>query len=475
MVRIETVEVSLEAGNHADATALDEDGRPRRTGTAWTASSYIVTAVIGSGVLSLPWAVAQLGWAAGPAAMVVFGGVSYYTSTLLAECYRTVGGDSDMAAATGRRNYSYMEAVRNILGGAKATACGVIQYTNLAGIAVGYTIAASISMLAIKRAGCFHDNGHAAACHSSSTPYMIVFGAVQIVFSQIPDFAQVWWLSIVATVMSFTYSGIGLGLAIARTVANGGFHGTRVAHAGGITAMQKVWRTLQALGNIAFAYSFSNVLIEIQDTLKAPPPSEAEVMKKATAASIATTTAFYAMCGLMGYAAFGNAAPDNLLTGFVFYEPYWLVDVANAAIAVHLVGAYQVFVQPIFAFVERRAAAAWPDNALVTEELRVGPFALNALRLVWRTAFVCLTTILAMALPFFGTIVGLIGAFSFWPLTVYFPSEMYIKQRSMACGSGRCVWLRALAAASLLVSVAAGVGSIAGFVSALRKFRPFSG
>uniref|UniRef100_A0A0E0MM92 Amino acid transporter transmembrane domain-containing protein n=1 Tax=Oryza punctata TaxID=4537 RepID=A0A0E0MM92_ORYPU len=464
MVHIEPAEVSLEAGNHADAAALDDDGRPRRTGTAWTASSYIVTAVIGSGVLSLPWArggAARVGGRAGH-----HGGVRrYYTSTLLAECYRT--------AATGRRNYSYMEAVRNILGGAKATACGVIQYTNLTGIAVGYTIAASISMLAIKRAGCFHDNGHDTACHSSRIPYMIVFAVVQIIFSQIPDFAQVWWLSIVATVMSFTYSGIGLGLAIARTVANGGFHGTlagvAVGAAGGVTAMQKVWRTMQALGNIAFAYSFSNVLIEIVDTIKAPPPSEAEVMKKATAASIATTTAFYMMYGLMGYAAFGNAAPDNLLTGFGFYEPYWLVDVANAAIAVHLAGAYQVFVQPIFAFVERRAAAAWPDNTLVTGELRVGPFALNALRLAWRMAFVCLTTVLAMALPFFGAIVGLIGAFSFWPLSVYFPSEMYMKQRGVAPGSGKWVWLRALAAASLLVSVAAGAGSIAGFVGALKK------
>ena len=45
---------------------------------------------------------------------------------------------------------------------------------------------------------------------------MIAFGIVQIVFSQIPDFDQLWWLSIVAAVMSFTYSTIGLALGIAR-------------------------------------------------------------------------------------------------------------------------------------------------------------------------------------------------------------------------------------------------------------------
>jgi hypothetical protein len=35
-------------------------------------------------------------------------------------------------------------------------------------------------------------------------------------------------------------------------------------HAGTVTSMQKLWRSLQALGAIAFAYSFSIILIEIQ-------------------------------------------------------------------------------------------------------------------------------------------------------------------------------------------------------------------
>lgn len=45
---------------------------------------------------------------------------------------------------------------------------------------------------------------------------MIAFGIIEIIFSQIPDFDQLWWLSIVAAVMSFTYSTIGLGLGIAQ-------------------------------------------------------------------------------------------------------------------------------------------------------------------------------------------------------------------------------------------------------------------
>ncbi|KAK9994698.1 hypothetical protein SO802_024401 [Lithocarpus litseifolius] len=31
-----------------------------------------------------------------------------------------------------------------------------------------------------------------------------------------------------------------------------------------------------------------------------------------------------------------NDTPGNLLTGFGFYEPYWLIDFANACIVLHL-------------------------------------------------------------------------------------------------------------------------------------------
>lgn len=48
--------------------------------------------------------------------------------------------------------------------------------------------------------------------------YMIAFGIVEIFFSQIPDFDQLWWLSTLAAVMSFTYSTIGLGLGIGKVI-----------------------------------------------------------------------------------------------------------------------------------------------------------------------------------------------------------------------------------------------------------------
>lgn len=198
-------------------------------------------------------------------------------------------------------------------------------------------------------------------------------------------------------------------------------------------------------------------------------------MKKATLLSTFVTTTFYMLCGFMGYAAFGDAAPGNLLTGFGFYNPYWLIDIANAAVAIHLVGAYQVFSQPIFAFVEREASERWPkiNKEFQIRVLGFSPYNLNLFRLVWRTVFVVLTTVISMLLPFFNDVVGVMGAFGFWPLTVYFPVKMYISQRKIQKWSGRWVCLQVLSLACLVVSLIAIVGSVAGVLLDLKKYRPF--
>ncbi|CAI8598324.1 unnamed protein product [Vicia faba] len=454
-----------------DSKFFDDDGRVKRTGTSWTASAHVITAVIGSGVLSLAWAIAQLGWIAGPIVMFLFAWVTYYTSVLLCECYRN--GDP----VNGKRNYTYMEVVHSNLGGFQVQLCGLIQYLNLVGVAIGYTVASAISMMAIVRSNCFHRSGGKDPCHMNSNIYMIAFGAVQIIFSQIPDFDQLWWLSIVAAVMSFTYSTIGLGLGIGKVIENKKFAGT-ITGINDVTKAQKTWGSLQALGDIAFAYSFSMILIEIQDTIKAPPPSESKTMKKATLISVIVTTFFYMLCGCFGYAAFGNSSPGNLLTGFGFYNPFWLLDIANAAIVIHLIGAYQVYCQPLFAFVENYTAKRFPDSDFVNKNVKIpipglDRYKLNLFRLVWRTVYVILTTLISMLLPFFNDIVGLLGAIGFWPLTVYFPVEMYIIQKKIPKWSTKWICLQLLSGACLIITIAATIGSIAGLILDLKVFKPF--
>jgi len=76
----------------------------------WTATTHIITVVVGAGVLALPWAMAQLGWIAGIASIIIFACISAFTYSLVADCYRYPD------PVTGKRNYTYMQAVRSYLG-----------------------------------------------------------------------------------------------------------------------------------------------------------------------------------------------------------------------------------------------------------------------------------------------------------------------------------------------------------------------
>ncbi|CAL5392373.1 unnamed protein product [Camellia sinensis] len=207
-----------------------------------------------------------------------------------------------------------------------------------------------------------------------------------------------------------------------------------------------------------------------KDTLKSPSP-ENETMKKASTIAVCITTFFYLCCGGFGYAAFGDSTPGSLLTGFRFYEPYWLIDFANACIVLHLVGRYQVFSQPLFALVDKWFARKFPNSGFVNNDHTLKlPFfpilRLNLLRLYFRTTYVASTTMIAMIIPYFNQVLGVLGALNFWPLSIYFPVEMYFVQTNIGAWSTKWIALHAFSIVCLLVTMFALVGSIEGLISA---------
>ncbi|GFP99118.1 probable amino acid permease 7 [Phtheirospermum japonicum] len=436
----------------------------KRTGTIWTAVAHVITGVIGAGVLSLAWSTAQLGWVAGPLVIVIFAAITQVSTLLVCDCYKSpdpVHGPT--------RNRSFIEAVKFYLGTKKQRICAIFVLESFYGCGIAYTIVTASSVKAILRSDCYHDQGRDAECKYGDNTFMLMFGLTQIIVSQIPNFHNMAWLSVIAAIMSFCYAFIGLGLGFATVVENREVKGS----IGGVPAhssAQKMWLVFQALGDIAFAYPYTQIVLEIQDTLKSPPP-ENQTMKKATMASILITTFFYLCCAGFGYAAFGNATPGNLLTGFGFYEPYWLVDFANACIILHLVGGYQVYSQPVFAYAEKWLAGKFPESRFVNKfytcDLRLLPsFKLNMLRLCFRTAYVMSTTGIAMSFPYFNQVLGILGALNFWPVAIYFPVEMYFVQSKTGAWTRKWVVLRVFSAFCLVLSVVGLIGSIEGLLRA---------
>ncbi|XP_031247141.1 probable amino acid permease 7 isoform X2 [Pistacia vera] len=443
--------------------SCDDDDGQIRTGTLWSCVAHIITAVIGSGVLSLAWSTSQLGWIGGPVALLCFAIITYVSAFLLADCYRSPD------PIKGTRNRTYTDAVRLNLGKIHTWFCGLLQYLSFYGTSVAYVITTAASIRAIQKSNCYHRKGHDAPCAYGITKYMLLYGAVEIVVSQIPDLHNMEWLSVIAAIMSFTYSFIGFGLGLATVIENGMIKGSLTGVPAANTA-DKLWLAFQALGDIAFAYPYAIILLEIQDTLKSPPP-ENKTMKKASMLAIFITTFFYLCCGCFGYAAFGNDTPGNLLTGFGFYEPYWLVDLANACIVLHLVGGYQIYCQPVYAFFERWFTQTYPNSLFVTRFFTfklpsLPPLKVNLFRICFRTAYVVSTTAVAIVFPYFNQVLGVLGALNFWPLAIYFPVEMYFVQRKVSPWTRKWIVLRTFSIICLFVTIIGLIGSIEGLLSA---------
>ncbi|EAZ19917.1 hypothetical protein OsJ_35510 [Oryza sativa Japonica Group] len=457
-----------------DAEAVDDH---ERQGTVWTATSHIVAAVVGSGVLALAWTVAQLGWVVGPLVLVGFSCVTYYTSTLLANCYRYPD------PVTGTANREYIDAVRCYLGPKNVMLCGCAQYVNLWGTLVGYTITASASMIAVKRVNCFHREGYGAGdCGASGSTYMVVFGVFQLLLSQLPSLHNIAWLSVVAVATSFGYSFISLGLCAAKWASHGGAVRGTLAGADLDFPRDKAFNVLLALGNIAFSYTFADVLIEIQDTLRSPP-AENKTMKKGLLLRPLHDHR------LLPPPRLHRATPPSATTPPATSSPASPSTSPSGSSTSPTSASSSTSSAPTKCSRSRSSRgwratwrAQWPDAKFInaTYYVRVpgrwwpaATVAVAPLKLVLRTIIIMFTTLVAMLLPFFNAVLGLIGALGFWPLSVYFPVSMHVARLGIRRGEPRWWSLQAMSFVCLLISIAASIGSVQDIVHNLKAAAPF--
>lgn len=87
--------------------------------------------------------------------------------------------------------------------------------------------------------------------------------------------------------------------------------------------------------------------------------------------------------------------------------------VSNVCVLVSVAVSYAIFAAPLLAFIEgllqRRVAIQRPC----------------VLRLCVRPVYVALVTLIAVLVPFFGPIVGLVGAVTFFPMATLVPSMVW--------------------------------------------------
>ncbi|KAJ8470323.1 hypothetical protein OPV22_024666 [Ensete ventricosum] len=360
----------------------------------WYSAFHNVTALVGAGVLSLPYAMAQLGWGPGIAVLVLSWIITMYTLWQMVQMHEMVPG---------KRFDRYHELGQQAFGDKLGLWIVVPQQLTVqVGVNIVYMVTGGKSL---KK---FHDV-ICPDCKSIKLTYFImILGSVHFVLSQLPNFNSISGVSLAAAVMSISYSTVAWGASVHRGKQSNVEYGYKSSSiAGG------VFNFLSALGDVSFAYAAHNVALEIQATIPSSPekPSKKPMWKGVVVAYIVVALCYFPVA-FLGYWAFGNGVADNIL--ITLNKPRWLIAMANMMVVVHVIGSYQIYAMPVFDMIE----------TVLVKKLHFPPGL--AVRLVGRSAYVALTMFLAMTFPFFGGLLGFFGGFAFAPTTYFLPCVIWL-------------------------------------------------
>ncbi|KAH6774359.1 lysine histidine transporter 1 [Perilla frutescens var. frutescens] len=363
----------------------------------WYSAFHNVTAMVGAGVLSLPYAMSELGWGPGVAVMVISWIVTLYTLWQMVEMHEMVPG---------KRFDRYHELGQHAFGEKLGLYIVVPQQLVVeVGVDIVYMVTGGKSLQKFHNLVC-KDKGN---CKDIKLTYFImIFASVHFVLSHLPNFNSISGISLAAAVMSLSYSTIAWGAALKKGVQPDVQYGYKAT-----TTAGTVFNFFSALGDVAFAYAGHNVVLEIQATIPSTPekPSKGPMWRGVIVAYIVVALCYFPVA-FIGYWMYGNAVLDNILISL--NKPTWLIAMANLFVVVHVIGSYQIYAMPVFDMIE----------TVLVKKLRFKPT--WYLRFITRNTYVAFTMFVGMTFPFFGGLLGFFGGFAFAPTTYFLPCIMWL-------------------------------------------------
>ncbi|KAF8060318.1 LHT2 [Scenedesmus sp. PABB004] len=394
-----------------DLTVEVEDPHARRTANWLDVAYHSVTGMVGAGVLGLPAVFSHLGWAGGVIMLLFSFWVSWYTYKQLVYMHEVPDLDAKEAGGL-RRMDRYDQLSTYILGKRRGKLVLMpFQLAVLVGIAITYTVVGGDSLAAFSN---FVSRGGTA--YMGKWPFYVIFGGLQLLLSLLPSFNELSLVSLLGAIMSVAYCTI----AVAMSATVNPPHGS-VGYDPMAVPRSPVSRTMgifNAISSVLFAYGGHNVALEIQATIpiggKHPASSVPAMMRGVNITFVVTGLAYFGV-SIVGFWAFGIGVADNVLLSFT-HGPYsWVVAMADMFVVVHVAAAYQVYTQPVFQMIEvdirRRTGAA-----------RVNPFLATAIRL----SYVAAVTVVGIVIPFFSSLMGLVGAIAITPTTFLLPPLFWL-------------------------------------------------
>ncbi|XP_040376154.1 probable GABA transporter 2 [Oryza brachyantha] len=407
-------------------------------GKWWHAGFHLTTAIVGPTVLTLPYALRGMGWGLGLAVLTVIGAVTFYEYSLMSRVL-------EHCEARGRRHIRFRELAADVLGSGWMFYFVVTVQTAInTGVSIG-TILLAADCLEIMYTS-LSPNGPLKLYH------FIIIVAVALAFlSQLPSFHSLRHINFVSLLLSLGYTilvsaaCIGAGLSKDAPVKDYSL------------SSSKSDQTVNAFLSISILASVygNGILPEIQATLA--PPAAGKMMKALVLCYSVIAFAFY-LPSITGYWAFGSHVQSNVLKSLMpdsgrALAPTWLLGLTVLFVLLQLLAIGLVYSQVAYEIMEKSSVDATRGKF---SRRNVLP------RLLLRTLYLALCAFMAAMLPFFGDIVGVVGAVGFIPLDFVLPVLMY--NIALAPPRRSALYI----ANTAIMVVFSGVGAIGAFAS-IRK------
>ncbi|XP_047156221.1 lysine histidine transporter-like 5 [Vigna umbellata] len=420
------------------------DENDSRKAKWWYSSFHNVTAMVGAGVLGLPFAIAQLGWVPGVITIVVSWLLTFYTLWLLAEMHEM---------APGLRFDRYYDLGVHVLGPKKGLWLVMPQQLTVqVASAIVYCVTGGKSLKKF-----FQILSVRGMSDIRQTYYILIFVVLQILLSQTPNFHNLKAVSSLAAVMSICYSMV----AFIMSVIEGLKGHPRSYDVRSHTTAGRTFDAFNALGTIAFAFAGHSVALEIQATLPSTVEKPSKIpMWRGVVVAYSIVIFCYATVAISGFWAFGNAVEDDVL--ITLEHPFWLIAIANFMVFLHVVGSFQVFSMPVFDTIETTLVEKLNCNRSVM------------LRAVSRTIFVCLVGFIGMCIPFFGGLLGFFGGLAFTSTSYIIPCVLWLEATKPRRWSFHWVvsWLSIIV--GLIIALLAPIGGVRTIVVSAKTYQLFS-
>ncbi|KAJ1295605.1 hypothetical protein BS78_01G235700 [Paspalum vaginatum] len=431
--------------------AVVEEGR----GT-WRHSAFHVATTIATpaAYAPLPFAVASLGWPLGVCTLVMGTLVTWCSSLVVASLWQW----------NGEKHTSYRLLAKSIFGQWLLRSFMLLpdgtwgywyvssfQQVASVGNNIAIQIAAGSSLKAVYRH--YYAAGDGAM---TLQQFILLFGAFELLLSQLPDIHSLRWLNAICTASTIGFAATAIGATIydghriGRKEIDYSLHGSTAT---------RIFRAFNALGTIAFSFGDA-MLPEIQSTVREPVRAN---MYRGVSTAYTIIVISYWTLAFTGYWAFGSQVQPYILSSLT--APRWAIVMANLFAVIQIAGCFQIYCRPTFAHFEERVQV---KNRTCRSCLW---------RLVYTSAYMAVITLISAAMPFFGDFVSICGAVGFTPLDFVLPALALLKTRKMPDNLGlqRGVKMLSFAVAVLfsIIGAVACIGAIRSIALDVKTYQFF--